>query len=94
MYYFLYRVFNNYYTTKHHSDTQMKVYLHELFLRVLQDIKYTSDDEKMAMYNIVSNWTSVNRMKALKVYGKTELKTEPGLQQQEVSINYCLDFSR
>lgn len=70
MYYFLYRVFNNYYVGKNHKDAKITTYLHEMFLRVLEDIEYSSDEEKIAMYNIVSNWTSVNRDKSLKVYGK------------------------
>ncbi|CAI6347458.1 unnamed protein product [Macrosiphum euphorbiae] len=70
VYYFLYRVFNNYYVGKNHKDAKITTYLHEMFLRVLEDIEYSSDEEKIAMYNIVSNWTSVNRDKSLKVYGK------------------------
>ncbi|XP_025208405.1 uncharacterized protein LOC112603842 [Melanaphis sacchari] len=71
VYYFLYRVFNNYYVGKNYKDTKITNYLHEMFLRVLDEIEYTSDDEKIAMYNIVSNWTSVNRDESLKVYGKS-----------------------
>lgn len=71
VYYFLYRVLNNYYVGKNHKDTKISTYLHEMFLRVLDDIEYTSENEKIAMYNIVSNWTSVNREKSLKVYGKS-----------------------
>lgn len=70
MYYFLYRVFNNYYLSRNYRDTHMDKYLHDLLLRVLEDIEYTSDNEKIAMHNLVSNWTSVNRNNSLKVYGK------------------------
>lgn len=70
VYYFLYRIFNNYYVGKYHRDNKITTYLHEMFLRVLDDIEYSSDEEKIAMYNIVLNWTSVNREKSLKVYGK------------------------
>lgn len=65
----MYRVFNNYYVSKNHRDSNMRQYLYELFLRVLEDIEYTSDNEKIAMYNVVSSWTSVSRMKNTKVYG-------------------------
>jgi len=70
VYYFLYRVFNNYYVGKNYKDNKITTYLHEMFLNVLGDIEYSSEEEKIAMYNIVSNWTSVNREKSLKVYGK------------------------
>lgn len=67
----MYRVFNNYYVSKNHRDSNMRQYLYELFVRVLEDIEYTSDDEKVAMYNIVASWTSVNRLKNTRVYGNT-----------------------
>lgn len=84
MYYYLYRVFNNYYVGKSHKDTKITTYLHEMFLRVLDEIEYTSDDEKIAMYKIVSNWTSVNREKSLKVYGKS-VETETKQAAESVS---------
>lgn len=69
----------------------MKKYLSELLLRVLNDIDYTSDNEKIAMYNIVTNWTNgVNRIKTLKVYGRNEgmaTKTEPGTKE-EISVSH------
>ncbi|KAL5242757.1 hypothetical protein ACI65C_010167 [Semiaphis heraclei] len=70
VYYFLYRIFNNYYVGKSYKDNKVTTYLHKMFLRVLDDIEYSSDEEKIAMYNIVSTWTSVNRDHSLKVYGK------------------------
>lgn len=95
IYYFLYRIFNNYYISKNNLiESNLKKHLHDLFFRVLEDIKYTSDSEKMAMFNIVSNWTSCNREKSVKVYGGksiTKIKTEP----EEVSdcyTNYFLFF--
>lgn len=71
MYYFLYRVFNNFYLSKNYRDANTDKYVHDLFLRVLDDIEYTSDNEKIAMYNLVSNWTSVNRNNSVRVYGKS-----------------------
>lgn len=71
VYYFLYRMFNNYYIAKNKVDSGTRKYLYNLFIRVLDDIENTSDEEKLAMYNIVSNWSSFNRV-SLKVYGKTE----------------------
>lgn len=70
---------------KQRNDIQIKVYLQELFLRVLEEIKYTSENEKIAMYDIVSNWTCTNRENSLKVYGKTEPKSEVEFQVKEVS---------
>lgn len=95
VYYFLYRVFNNYYVGKNHKDTKITTYLHEMFLRVLDDIEYSSEEEKITMYNIVSNWTSVNREKSLRVYGKsagvkkehTQLDTKPDLKTDEFKPN-------
>jgi len=81
VYYYLYRVFNNYYIAKHHKDNNMKLYLHNMFLRVLEEIQYNSEEEKMAMFNIVSNWTDVRKIKNFKVYGKTTAKIEPGFQE-------------
>jgi hypothetical protein len=63
----------------------MDKYLHDLFLRVLEDIEYTSDNEKIAMHNLVSNWTSVNRNNSLKVYGKQAVKKFEN--ETEVSIH-------
>lgn len=85
VYYFLYRVFNNYPISKFHGDTKLRNYLHKMFLRVIEDIKNTSEEEKIAMYKIVSNWTSVNRKDSLKVYensnkivtGQDELDIKP-----------------
>jgi len=86
VYYFLYRVLNNYYVGKNHKDTKISTYLHEMFLRVLDDIEYTSENEKIAMYNIVSNWTSVNREKSLKVYGKS-VETETKQAESDTKSN-------
>lgn len=68
----------------------MKKYLSELLLRVLNDIDYTSDNEKIAMYNIVTNWTNgVNRIKTLKVYGKNEgITTKTELGEAEIAVSY------
>jgi len=68
----------------------MKLYLHNMFLRVLEEIQYNSEEEKMAMFNIVSNWTDVRKIKNFKVYGKTTAKIEPGFQ--EVSFKYFYVF--
>ncbi|VVC40222.1 Homeobox domain-like,SANT domain [Cinara cedri] len=77
VYYFLYRMFNDFHVKKkNNTDLITRKYLYDTFRRVLDDIEYSSDGEKMAMYNIVKNWTSINRIKTLKVYGKTELQTE------------------
>lgn len=72
----MYRVFNQYYVAKHHKDANTTKYLYELLKRVLEEIDYTSEEEKLAMYQIVSNWTSVNRVNSLKVYGNVN-KVEP-----------------
>lgn len=80
LYYFLYRVFNNYYISKHHKDENITRYLHDLLLRVLNEIEYTSENEKIVMHNIVSDWTNANKSRPLRVYGKAGVKSESGLQ--------------
>lgn len=87
VYYFLYRVFNNYHIKKQDGDTRMKNYLHQMFLRVMKEIKLTSDEEKITMYKIVSNWTVGNKFNSLKVYGKkNEIKTEQTQQSGNSGI--------
>lgn len=61
-------------------------------MRVLEDLDYSSDNEKIAMHNIVSNWTSVNRIKTLKVYGRVT-KVEPGIKKEPSSVNVSRFFS-
>lgn len=46
-----------------------------MLLRVLDDIEYSSDNEKIAMHNLVSNWTSINRNNSVKVYGKPTMNS-------------------
>jgi len=69
----------------------MRQYLYELFLRVLEDIEYTSDNEKVAMYNIVANWTGVNRLKNTRVYGNT-IKLDEEDDMDELIVCVCKDF--
>jgi len=87
VYYYLYRVFNNYHIGKQHGDTRMKNYLHQMFLRVMEEIKLTSDEEKVTMYKIVSNWTVANKSNSLRVYGKkNEIKTEQTQESANTGI--------
>lgn len=79
-------MFNNYNPAKDKNYYITKKYLYDMFRRVLNEIEYSSDNEKIAMYNIVKNWTSVNRTKNLRVYGKTNHKTDNG--EVEVSENF------
>lgn len=79
-------MFNNFHISKHHKNDKMSLYLNFMFTQVLTELDYTSDGEKKAIFNIVSNWTSVNRSKQVKVYGKTTPKVEPGTE--EVSNRY------
>lgn len=88
VYYFLYRVINNYPIRKNHGDSRMRNYLHEMFLRVMNEIDFTSDEEKITMQKIVSNWTADNRSKSLRVYGKNnEIKTQQKQPKTETRPN-------
>lgn len=68
----MYRVFNDFYLTKNQKDVKERRYLHDMFYRVLDDIEYTSDNEKLAMHNIASNWANAYKMKSQRVYGKVK----------------------
>lgn len=70
----------------------MRQYLYELFLRVLEDIDYTSDNEKVAMYNIVANWTGVDRLKNTRVYGNP-IKPDEDEDMDESILCVCKGFA-
>ncbi|XP_050438090.1 uncharacterized protein LOC126844183 [Adelges cooleyi] len=92
IYYFLYRVFNQYYISKHHKEQHTTRYLHDLMLRVLQDIDYNSLSEKLSMYRLVTNWTSVNRKDSLKVYGSAVSKSNSTKNNVEKKPNFQVNI--
>jgi hypothetical protein len=93
VYYFLYRVINNFTIRKHHGDYRMRRYLHEMFLRVMNEIDFTSDEEKITLQKIVSNWTADKRSKSLRVYGKkNESKTDQKQPETETRPNLKKEF--